>query len=77
MKQEYWCVVCGDCDTPIPLLKSDTTKQIRHPEEFQATCPLCKAKAAYEGDELSRRKLEGIPAFLAGNGFYNVTETED
>jgi hypothetical protein len=77
MRQEYWCVVCEDCDTAIPLLEVDPKKQIRHPREFQAICLICKSQATYEGDELVVRKLERIPSFIASDGFLNVPNNQD
>lgn len=73
MTEEYWCVVCEDCDTPIALLKVDSKRQIRHPEDFQATCPSCGFQFAYNSSELQIRKVEGIHAFKAADGFLNVT----
>jgi RNase P subunit RPR2 len=74
MMEEYWCVICGDCDTPIALLKVDLKRKISRPEGFQATCLNCGSKSAYDASELQIRKLEGIHAFKAADGFRNVSD---
>ena len=75
MTEEYWCVVCEDCDAPIALLKVDPKRKMNHPDEgFRATCLNCGSKSAYDASELQIRKLEGIHAFKAADGFRNVSD---
>lgn len=73
---EYHCMVCEDCDAPIPLLENDPQKQRQNPSEFTVKCSDCGCKALFDESEIKIRRLNRIPSFKAAPGFRNAEVSE-
>jgi RNase P subunit RPR2 len=70
---KYWCVVCEECDRPIPLLEYDQTKLRRNPTEFEALCLSCHDKSRYHEADVDVYQMVRVRTFAPTEGFYKIT----